>query len=559
MYKKAGILKVLTYFLAALLLVSVFKNISYPLLWADESITAMGSERVVKYGFPKVHDGKNVLNDMFCSTPRVAVNEKDDAFIGGANWGQYYFGAIGYFLADQADDLYTKTGIYRSTFAIIGLLGLFLLAISISKFFAEKFYRYLFLFLFFLTELISVSLALHLKEVRYYSPTLFFSSLIISLYVLHRFHKPFNRIFYTIALIGLLWILFNMFSPLYFIFILAIGISEVLIVASQFLKTKKLKPAFMAALPAFAAMAISYLCIYPLLGYFKTFQMKKILDDFYHFNSGMYWWHFSSEVRYFSKLELLGLAVAMRLGVLMYFKKAMKEYKSLFSVSNFLTLLFIIFLFSVPNIDSPMFTRYLIYMQPAVAVIAIIDFIILLNIFLKTSQIFWNPKTSLLVAVFALLFGFTFIENIPFIEGHLYEMTNQYKGPLDYTIPYIKAHYTKPEDMTIGTNYEETSYMYYLKSKVVVGFVGNNLPEDTAFTPDIISYRQSLGSNFDGVFNYYLKKANYTRTPFIGKEIPLNNIPELNFDRPVFNHYFKSLTTDQDREQVSLLIKSSAY
>ncbi len=548
-------LKACTYIIGLLLLVSVFKNISYPLFWADESMTAMGSERVVKFGYPKVHDGKNVLNDMFCSTPRVAVNTKDDAFIGGANWGQYYFGAIGYTLANLSDDLYTKTGIYRSTFAIIGLLGLFLLAFAISKLFDDKFYRTLFPFLFLLAELISISLTLHLREVRYYSPALFISCLIISLYALHRFRIPFNKIFYSASLAILLWIMFNMFSPLFFIFILTIGISEAIIGITQYSITKKPVDIFKSVLPTLIALIISYIAIHHLLDYFKTFEMKKILDDFYHFNSAMYWWHFSNEMRYFYKLELLWLALAMRLGVMLNFKKASGMYHKQFSASNFLTLLFIVFLFSAPNIDSPMFTRYLIYMQPVIAIIAIIDFIVLLSIYRKNSKTIWNQQTGILAGVFAVLFGYTFFENLPSIEGHVYEMTNQYKGPLDYTIPYIKATYPATGSLTIATNYEETSYMYYLKSKVVVGFVGNNLPEDTAASPDIISFRQSLGSNYEKVFDYYLGKAKYTRTAFDAKDIPLNNIPELNFDMPIYNHYFKSAQTDNEGGKVNLLIK----
>src|SRR5690242_19677057 len=44
--------------LLILFLFSVFGHISYPLFWADESMTAMGTERVLQYGYPKVHDGK---------------------------------------------------------------------------------------------------------------------------------------------------------------------------------------------------------------------------------------------------------------------------------------------------------------------------------------------------------------------------------------------------------------------------------------------------------------------------------------------------------------------
>jgi hypothetical protein len=580
MNKKTRALQLLSYVFGVLLVVSVFKNISYPLFWADESMTAMGSERVVKYGYPKAHDGKNVLNDMFCSTPKIAVNEKDDAFIGGANWGQYYFGAISYLLASNFDDIYTKTGIFRSTFSITGLLGLFLLALAMSTFFEDKFYKHLFISIFLLCELISVSLALHLREVRYYSPALFFSSLIISLYVLHRFRKPFNKIFYSIAFTALLWIVFNIFSPLYFIFILAIVISESVICIFQYFKIKKLKESILPCLPTFAAIIISYIGVYPLLGYFKTFEMKKVLDDFYHINSDIYWQHFFNELRYFRNLELLWLAVVMRAGVLINLKKALRENSKVFRVSNFLTLLFIIFLFSIPNIDSPMmFTRYLIYMQPVLSVIAIFDFILLLKLFSANSKYiladkkknkearknkpvkqvaenkFWNTKTSLLVAIFTILFGFTFTENLPYLQEHIYEMTNQYKGPLDYTIPYIKSNYTKPEDLIIATNYEETSYMYYLKSKVIIGFVGNNLPEDTVYQPDIISFRQTWGGVFPNVFRGFLRKASYKVISFPGKDIPVNNIPELNVDQPVYNHYFQSVTTDNKQEEVNLFIK----
>jgi len=151
-----------------LLLISVFKNISFPLFWADESMTAIGTERVLEYGYPKVHDGKNVFYDLRHSNPTLGIDEKDDAYVGGAGWAQYYFGVIGYKLADQAENIFTKTGLFRATFAIAGLLGLFFLGIFISRIFADRFSRYAFLTLFLFLELLSVSLALLIREVRYY-------------------------------------------------------------------------------------------------------------------------------------------------------------------------------------------------------------------------------------------------------------------------------------------------------------------------------------------------------------------------------------------------------
>jgi uncharacterized membrane protein YuzA (DUF378 family) len=525
------------------------------LLWADESMTAMGSERVVEYGYPKVHDGKNVLNDMYCSSPQVAVNKKDDAFIGGANWGQYYFGVIGYELAAHCPDMYTQTGVYRSTFAIIGLLGLFIILVCISRFIDDKFYRNLFIALFLLAELISISLALHLREVRYYSPALFFSSCIICLYAWYSFHKQFNKFAFSIALAVLLWIMFNMFSPLYFIYIVAITISETVISLFRYTRLKQLKDAITPSMPAMIAVVISCIAVFPLVIYFRTFGIKKVLDEFYHYNTALYWRHLMRELQYFRRLDLLWLTLAMHTVVLLNFKKIQKMQAKLFGLTNFLSLLFVISFFFSPHIDSPMFTRYIIYMQPVLSVIAIIDFICLLKIYSLTPEKMLNRRTALLTVIYILLFGFTACKNLPYIKGHLYEMIHPCKGPLDYTIPYIKANYAKPEDLIIATNYEESSYMYYLKSKVVVGFVGNNLAEDTLFKPDIISFRQSLPGFFPGYFNRFYKNTGYYEIFFPARDLQNNNVPELNFNDAINDHRFEEPSQGSELEKENLLIK----
>ncbi|MDR3184425.1 MAG: hypothetical protein LBT49_03365 [Prevotellaceae bacterium] len=69
-----------------LLLFSLFKNISYQLLWNDESMTAVGAEVVLEYGYPKVHGEKNVFYDLLHTNPTLGVNEKDDAFAGSSGW-----------------------------------------------------------------------------------------------------------------------------------------------------------------------------------------------------------------------------------------------------------------------------------------------------------------------------------------------------------------------------------------------------------------------------------------------------------------------------------------
>jgi hypothetical protein len=98
--------------LSLLFAVSLFKNISYPLLWADESMTVIHGKMVLEYRYPKVHDGKNVVYDLRHPNPKLGIDQKTDAYIGGANWGMYYVAAVA--VTGQAgNDFLLKTAILR--------------------------------------------------------------------------------------------------------------------------------------------------------------------------------------------------------------------------------------------------------------------------------------------------------------------------------------------------------------------------------------------------------------------------------------------------------------
>lgn len=125
--------------LSILFLFGVFKNISYPLFWADESATVIGSARVIQFGYPKVHDGKNVFYDLRHSDPQLGIDKKTDAYVGGSGWGQFYYGTLGYKLSELATDMYTSTGIFRTTFAIAGLAGILFILWFVCKFFKDRF------------------------------------------------------------------------------------------------------------------------------------------------------------------------------------------------------------------------------------------------------------------------------------------------------------------------------------------------------------------------------------------------------------------------------------
>ena len=139
------------------------------------------------------------------------------------------------------------------------------------------------------------------------------------------------------------------------------------------------------------------------------------------------------------------------------------------------------------------------------------------------------------------------------IKGHIYEMYNRYQGPLDLAMPYIQEKYKDPSKIIIATNYEENSYMYYLGSKTIIGYVGNNLEEDKKLKPDVIIFRKN---NFNqneylDIFNKFLNNK-YQEVKFSLYDYAYNNIPEL-YSNP--GHLYKTKTTTNDDEKLYLYIK----
>lgn len=562
--------------LSLLFLASLFKNISYPLFWADESMTVMGGVRVLEYGYPKVHDGKNVLYDLQHPDMSLGIDEKTDAYIGGANWGMYYFAAPGIKLAEMSDDLFTKTGIIRATFALIGLAGLAILALLGRQFFHTRLSGTGFLTLFVFFELISVPLVLHLREARYYSLTVFFTALAIFVYARYRILKKSSYLTYVIMLIVSLFLLFVTFSPAYFIFLSAVLIFESIMLVkhlvSGYSRRHEVAP---MALPSWKGLFKDYLqyilpvifsliTVSPLIVFFEMFHIGDEMAQFYArvFHTdvlAIYKHNLLFIWRYFSASDFIYLAVFLRVSLLCCFilKTRIKHLPSFYmpriAFSNLLTLFFIIYVFVVAKIPNPLFTRYIIPLQPILALIIICDAASLWN--------FVSPKRDAPgyfyrgILAFILLGSIVYniSGNAPYIEGHGYELTHQYKGPLDYLIPFIKKNYGTTEKMVIATNYEETSFMYYLGAKVTIGYVGNNLEEDARIIPDIIVFRR-YWRNFVPIFTEFSKERSYERLSFPVMDYPLNNIPELGWQPPIL-HQFRTLATSNEFEKVAIFVR----
>lgn len=539
-----------------ILFVNVFTHIQYPLFWADESMTVVGAERVLQFGYPKVHDGKNVFYDLRDTNPKLGIDEKTDAFIGGTNWGHYYVAAPAVWAASLFTDLYVRTGIIRCFFALIGILGIMLLAFTVARLMEYNGEHFIFSATLLLMCSLSIALVLLIREVRYYSLVIFINSLLLYFFSEYFFRKKLKAAIYCTGMFLSLFSLFMTFSPAYFIFYLSAGIFFVVMIIVEFTAAND-KNGFLFAnwkrwaiilSPFIAALLIAL----PFLAFFKTFAINAELSKFYEYSSKIYWDNFSQVWKYFSRHSIIYPALLLKIGVLYFHSRIPGEKRKLFYFSLFTSLYFVCYALLICRIPNFMFTRYYVPMEPLLFLVVLCDAYLLLPVLLKHQQQFLPFKWQ--VTLLLLFAGVQTFQNYTWIGQRWYEMNHQYKGDLDYTIPYIRNHFSNTKDLVIATNYEETAYMYYLDSKVIVGFVGNNLDEDKNILPDIIQFRESWKTHAD-IFNNYINLATYEPVIFPVEDNSTNNNPELLYDNPYINHQFKTLSTQDNVQAVKLYLR----
>lgn len=525
---------------------SLFGNIQYPLLWNDEGETVMYAKRILQYGYPKIHDGKNTVWLTENPDKQKGIDLKHDS-PAALVWGQYYFAAIGAFFAEMTDDLYLKTALLRIPFAIAGFAGLCIMALSVIGLFRQSISRALaFLALFFSFSALSVTLPIHLREARHPPLVVFLSACIFAAYFSYRFQ---NRIRYTpyfLILIGLFLILYNIFHVICFIFIATLGLWECIMA----LKERSVK----LFLKNTAPIATVFFLTVP---FFLTSPMMAAGEDTKKMGSHAPWsFHLASLLRSMQKHEFFYLvltasailfitwAYSVKLGS----KPELNTSRKL-QISSIFSLFFIIYACVISLFPSAaLYERYYVVLQPVMTMILLLNIFCTLELF---SQLFPASRADFFKTIYIAILVLTFFLNIgnklDHLEGHMYEITHRYKGPLDYVIPFIKEHYKNPEDLVIATNYEELCYMYYLGSKVIVGYVGNNMEEDMKMRPDILIYRKKGSFVGSEPFVEFLRRDKYKKVIFPVYDYPVNNLPDRINHWNIHHLYRTPETNDQTR------------
>jgi hypothetical protein len=205
-----------------------------------------------------------------------------------------------------------------------------------------------------------------------------------------------------------------------------------------------------------------------------------------------------------------------------------------------------------------LFERYFINLQPLFVFIMIIDIIIVWNITSvnRSASPFCGRRFGLviLMAGIVAMNGYQIRSTL---KGHIIEIVKRYQGPLDFIIPFIKDQFKQPEKLVIATNYEECSYMYYLGSKVIIGFNYDRMNQDASEKPDIIVYRRFWRWKHDPkIFKEYLKKESYCCVTFPVIDYPVNNIPDLHF---TIKHLFRTQYTLNPEKQLKIFIRNDLW
>jgi hypothetical protein len=373
----------------------------------------------------------------------------------------------------------------------------------------------------------------------------------------------------------LLICLFISFSPAYFIFYVVVFLYLAVQYAADYLNLKETGDDKMTlvigAIKSTAPFVLAFIAILPLLSFLQTFHISLQLAKYDHFPViryiglfpaiSRYEWNFAALLIYFTRMDVLLPALPGIILFLVYIWKMNKdhEFKGPARFSVFLTIYFVVYSLLIGRIPNDLYVRYFINLQPVLTCIMLFNTVILLSYFYRhtTSNINRIYRYAI-VGITCVGICFIYVRNKELIAGHWYENRHQYKGTLDYIIPYILKNAKSPEKLIVATNYEETSFMYYLKCKTIIGYVNNNLKEDIGIEPDILLHRRQWASKKNNeIFAQLYNRAQFKPVSFPVQDYYVNNIPEINDPilGIVFRHQFETVVAESEKEQLVMYVR----
>jgi hypothetical protein len=518
---------------AALLL----PGLAHPLFWSDEADTAMFARRIIEFGFPKVHDGRNVVYQ-FGSNIALGVDERSDAYI-GTTWGQFYFAAPGVRWADGVADPWAKTARVRLPFALAGALGLWLFAAAVRPGLPRE-RRACFGALFFACACLSISLVLHLREARYYALVVLLVGALVFVQLRFTVFRTLGERGYTAAVTALLWLLFNTFYAAFF------SVLAVLAVERGRFGPRALLP----LLPALLLVA-------PLFVYFETFSIAAVFSREFSMGPRELLANLAIVGGHLWRNEFLAAALACRAALLVFDARERRRGREpgdrpARAAAGFLWL-FAAGYALIGSANPLPLERYFVVLSPVLTLAFLLDAFVLVGAVSRSAaparrRVAVRAATAALIALAAV----TRYPAAAELADHVRSLATPVRGPVDFVVEWVRDHYPEPERLVIATNYEEQALMFYLGSRVIIGFSLNNLVVDRELEPDLVVPRRRWRGSLPEVVAF-LRRGSWERIELPVVDLHYNNIPALSRSRFLPDpHRFR--TAVPEREADALVI-----
>jgi hypothetical protein len=541
----------------ALFATFLFKHISYPLLWQDEAETVMFGTRVLEYGYPKVHGEPNVLYE-FGSNIAVGVKEGIDAYI-GTTWGHFYFAVPGVLWARGADDFYAKTARLRLPFALAGAAGLAVWVLALAPVYRGQPRRaQLFAGLFFLFAALSISLVLHLREARYYSLLILLSGAIALVYLRHRVFGTLGGVPYAAALASLLFLVFHTFFAAYFFLAALLALDGI---AASLRAGGDAAERLRRALGALAPILASAVLVAPFAIFFETFAIASSFREDLGFTLGGYLENASLFLVHFCRHEYLAPAIFFRLAIVGADFAARRrgeaaapgEGRRVAALLAWFVAIYVAGVCANPLV----YERYFVVLSPAVIGWVLLDAFALFDAVPRLAPPGRRrlAAAAVLVAMLAVV-ATTSRSRVDDVRGRLEEITDPYRGPLDFAITRIAEASPRPAELVIATNYANHPLMYYLGSHVIVGTNLNNIVRERGLDPDVVIPRLRWPRG-QGELRAFLARGEYTSEALPVRDLHFNNTPALTRSRSTPDaHRSRTATPNDDDARLEIFWRS---
>lgn len=534
---------------AALFAGLLFARLTHPLLWHDEADTAVFAERVRDHGVPMVRGEPTLLYDL----RRDRIDPESGVYRGGV-WGAYYFGALGVALARGSDDLYARTARLRLPFAALGFASVLLVGLGLAPSAgAGRSRRLGFLALFTLASAYSISLILHLREVRYYSLAL---CLVGALVVLHVERQIRGRLRFAPWCAGsalCLFALFNVFPPAFG----ALGLAQAVALGLGAARAREPAPARLRALlREGSALALGLALVLPVAFGFELFELAEGWVRTRSSAARSYTQNLAFVGANLLRYEFLAPAVLAQLGVLA--AQAARRGAPLepalrrrLAVPRFLLLVALVYVLLLCR-KPLLWERYFVPLSPLLSAAFLLDACALADLARAAAagRRARRVARSGLAALAAVCLGLAWLR-LPELRGRFAEIRTPVAGPLDHFIPYLAARHADPARLVIATNYEGAAYTWYLRSHVIVGFYGGNLEEDMRLVPDVIVPRR--WPRLLPELRKLAARGSYTPVYFPVRSQPTNGTPSLWPGSLGGVHEFRAQPPASDAERAYLL------